>query len=105
MTLEVDVTVRREGFAVQAAFAARPGETLALLGPNGAGKSTVVSSLAGLLLPERGSIRLAERSLDDAGSGWHAPPEQRPIGVVFQGLRLFPHLSAADNVGSSCKTT
>ena len=96
MTLEVDVTVRRNGFEVAAAFEASSGETVALLGPNGSGKSTLVASIAGLLPPAAGTIAIADTILD--GDGGSVPPEERPIGVVFQHLLLFPHLSAIENV-------
>lgn len=98
MTLSVDITVRRGAFAVRAAFSADPGETVALLGPNGSGKSTLVTSIAGLLPPDEGRVALDGTALDDASSGLHVLAERRPVGVVFQELLLFPHLSALENV-------
>jgi len=98
MTLVVDVTARRGAFEVRAAFEAEAGRTVALLGPNGSGKSTLVSTIAGLLPPVEGTIALDDLVLDDAASREHVPPERRPIGVVFQDLLLFPHLSATENV-------
>jgi molybdate transport system ATP-binding protein len=92
MTLSVDITVRRGPFDVVTAFAAAAGSTVALLGPNGAGKSTIVRALAGLEDDIDGSIEL------DGTDITHLAPELRPIGVVFQDLRLFPHLSAVENV-------
>ena len=92
MTLSVDVSVSRGGFRVSAAFEAEEGETMALLGPNGSGKSTLVETLAGLIVPDEGHVALD--GIDLTGT---APPE-RPVGVVFQDLRLFPHLSAVGNV-------
>lgn len=94
--LVVDARVRRGAFQVDAAFEAGAGETVALLGPNGSGKSTIVAAIAGLLPPIGGRIELDGIALDADGS--HVPPERRPIGVVFQELRLFPHLSAIENV-------
>ncbi len=94
----MDATVRRGTFAVRVAFDAEAGETVAILGPNGSGKSTLVSSLAGLLPLERGRIALDGHVLDDPSSGVLAPPETRPVGVVFQDLLLFPHLSGLENV-------
>jgi len=96
--LSIDATVRRGAFSVTAAFEAEPGETIALLGPNGSGKSTLVAAIAGLEGPERGRIALDGDALDDGARGIHVPPEHRPIGVVFQGLLLFPHLTAVENV-------
>jgi molybdate transport system ATP-binding protein len=62
---------------------------VALLGPNGAGKTTTLRALAGLL-------PAGEATLD--GVPLAGPPQQRPIGVVFQDYLLFPHLSALENV-------
>lgn len=98
MTLAVDVSARRGAFEVRAAFEAAAGQTVALLGPNGSGKSTLVSCVAGLLPPTEGTIALDGMVLDDASGGAHVPPEVRSIGVVFQDLLLFPHLSATENV-------
>ena len=56
MTLSVDLTTRRGTFAVEAAFESPAGSTTALLGPNGSGKSTIVSSIAGLVPPEVGTV-------------------------------------------------
>ena len=98
MSLAVDVVVRRGGFEVEAAFVAERGETLALLGPNGSGKSTLVAAIAGLAPPERGRIALEGTTLDDVDHRAHVLPEHRPIGVMFQDLLLFPHLSALENI-------
>ncbi|HUL84009.1 MAG TPA: ABC transporter ATP-binding protein [Actinomycetota bacterium] len=92
MPLDVAVTVRRGTFAVDVAFSAQDGETVALLGPNGAGKSTVVEALAGLVPLEAGHVRLDGVSIDAL------PPERRPIGIAFQDALLFPHLSVLENV-------
>jgi molybdate transport system ATP-binding protein len=96
-SLSVDVSVHRGDFAARAAFEASTGETVALLGPNGSGKSTVVAAVAGLLPLDAGHVALGDLTLDDAAAGVSVPPEQRPIGVVFQDLLLFPHLSAVEN--------
>jgi molybdate transport system ATP-binding protein len=98
VTLHVDVTAARGAFEVRATFEAAAGQTVALLGPNGSGKSTLVSAIAGLLPPTKGTIALDGTVLDDAAGDSHVPPEKRPIGVVFQDLHLFPHLSATENV-------
>ncbi len=99
MSMAVDVRARRGEFEVRAAFEANEGETVALLGPNGAGKSTLVATLAGLEPPEDGTVTLDGAILDDAARGKHVPPQDRSVGVVFQDLLLFPHLSALENVG------
>jgi molybdate transport system ATP-binding protein len=98
VSLRVDAAAARGDFVVRAAFEATAGETVALLGPNGSGKSTLVSAIAGLVPPGEGTVVLDGLVLDDAAGGVHVPPEERPVGVVFQDLLLFPHLSALENV-------
>ncbi|CAN5514547.1 ABC transporter ATP-binding protein [soil metagenome] len=75
-----------------------PGEVLGLLGPNGAGKSTVLRTVAGLRPLDGGRVVLGDQVLDDPGAAVRLATEARPVGVVFQDLRLFPNLSARDNV-------
>lgn len=73
------------------------GEVLVVLGPSGCGKSTLLRLIAGLEHAQRGELRMGDEVLSAANS--FVAPEKRPIGMVFQGLALFPHLSVAGNVG------
>jgi molybdate transport system ATP-binding protein len=98
VTLDADVVVRRAGFELAATLRLTPGETVGLLGPNGAGKSTLLAALAGLLPLAGGRVVLDGEVLEDPRAGVRLPPERRGLGVVFQDLALFPHLSALDNV-------
>lgn len=99
--LVADAEVTRGAFTLRAAVTVAPGEVLAVLGPNGAGKSTLLSALAGLTPLSRGRVTLGGATLDDAGSGTFVEAAHRPVGVVFQDYRLFPHLSVLDNVAFS----
>ena len=71
------------------------GETLALVGRSGAGKSTLLKLINGLLLPERGSVRVEGRETRE----WNPFTLRRRIGYVLQEIGLFPHLDVARNVG------
>jgi molybdate transport system ATP-binding protein len=73
-------------------------ETVALLGPNGAGKTTALRALAGLAPLDTGRITLDGSVVDEPASNVWVAPYERSVGVVFQDLLLFPHLSALDNV-------
>ena len=67
-------------------------------GPSGAGKSTLLSALAGLLRPQQGRVVVGGDVLVDIEAGVFVPPHRRRVGLVFQSLALFPHLSVIDNV-------
>ena len=73
-------------------------ETFALVGPTGAGKTTVLRAIAGLLAPAEARIALDGRILLDTDAGVSVPPEDRRVGLVFQDLALFPHLTVGENV-------
>ena len=75
----------------------RPGEMLTVLGPSGCGKTTVLRLIAGLDTPDAGTIEIGGRRV--AGAGVAVPPERRRVGMVFQDVALFPHLSVRDNIG------
>lgn len=79
-------------------LALRPGEFVSVLGPSGCGKSTLLRCLAGLQTPQSGTIRFGERTVFEADSGVDLAPRARRIGMVFQDLALWPHLSAFENV-------
>ncbi|MDL5351359.1 ATP-binding cassette domain-containing protein [Microbacterium sp. zg-YB36] len=94
--LHIDIDVVRRGFRLQAAIEAAPGQTVAVMGPSGAGKSTLLDALAGFVRPSAGTIRVGDREV--SGHGVHVAPHRRGIVLLGQDPRLFPHLSARDNV-------
>jgi molybdate transport system ATP-binding protein len=96
--LEAELGYRVGGFALQLSLSVPAGSTHVLLGESGAGKTTVLRLLAGLLRTAPGRASLGGVLYDDAASGYHRPVQDRRIGYVFQQGRLFPHLSALENV-------
>ena len=87
--LEVDVSLSRGEFALEATFAAPTPGVTALFGRSGSGKTTVINLIAGLLLPDRGRIALDGAVLHDTSRSYSLPPQRRAIGYVFQDPLLF----------------
>jgi molybdate transport system ATP-binding protein len=70
-----------------------------LFGPSGCGKSTVLRALAGLVRPQEGHIVFGDQTWLDARRGVWCSPQMRQVGMMFQELALFPHLTVAQNIG------
>ncbi|MCP4715812.1 MAG: ABC transporter ATP-binding protein [Deltaproteobacteria bacterium] len=68
-----------------------------IFGPSGCGKTTVLRLIAGFIAPDMGSISIAGEPVSQSGC-IIKPPEQRNIGMVFQDLALWPHLSVEGNI-------
>ena len=73
------------------------GERVVLFGPSGCGKSTVLHLIAGLVIPDSGDILVNEELVATARKNLREP-EQRGIGMVFQDLALWPHMTVAENI-------
>ncbi|MDQ1124705.1 sulfate/molybdate ABC transporter ATP-binding protein [Microbacterium trichothecenolyticum] len=95
--LRARVRVRRRDFDVDIAIEAAPGETVAVMGRSGAGKSTLLGALAGLTPLDAGEISVGGRVLDRA-PGVRTDPMHRGVVLLGQDARLFPHLTARENV-------
>ncbi len=74
-----------------------PGEFTALYGPSGSGKSTLLLLAAGLLRPDRGTVRFDGRDLATMNSRESAAYRLRDVGFVFQAFHMMPGASALDN--------
>ena len=81
-------------------------EILTLLGPNGCGKTTLLNVLAGLSLPDSGSVYID----GDLAFGTcakktvHLTPSERKVGYVFQTISLFPHMKIQGNIAFGLKS-
>src|SRR5690349_1614690 len=96
MSIELENITKRYGTGVPAVenvtFKVDDGQLVALLGPSGSGKSTILRMIAGLLLPDSGSIRMHGQDMT------HVPTQKRNVGFVFQNYALFKHMTVAKNI-------
>jgi iron(III) transport system ATP-binding protein len=79
------------------------GKVVALLGHSGSGKTMLLRAVAGLETPYRGSIRIGEKVLYDAGKKVDLPAEARALGLVLRSYALWPHRTVFENVAYGLK--
>jgi len=91
------LVLRQGTFSLTADMGFAVGKVTALIGPSGAGKSTLLSAIVGFLPPVEGGIAWQGQDITDAAPG------VRPVSMLFQDNNLFPHLTAAQNVGLSLR--
>jgi spermidine/putrescine transport system ATP-binding protein len=68
------------------------GEFFSLLGPSGCGKTTLLRLIAGLDIPDEGSLEICGINASDVSA------HKRPVNTVFQSYALFPHMNVRNNV-------
>jgi multiple sugar transport system ATP-binding protein len=73
------------------------GEFLTLLGPSGCGKSTLLRLIAGLESPTKGRVIIDGENINKTAPG------DRNMAMVFQSYALYPHMTAAENIGTALK--
>ena len=78
-------------------FNMNSGEFVSVLGKSGCGKTTLIKSIAGLLDTDSGDIIIFDKNVAKL------PPERRQTVIVFQDLRLFPHMNVEDNIAFAMK--
>src|SRR5215813_4091284 len=70
----------------------RDGEFLIMVGPSGCGKTTTLNMISGLETPTSGEIVIGNTLVNDLDPG------ERGLGMVFQDLALFPHMTVFENI-------
>ena len=74
------------------------GEFFVLLGPSGSGKTTLLRCVAGLDIPDAGELTIDGTTVFSAEQAIWVPPEDRPLGMVFQSYAIWPHMTVFQNV-------
>lgn len=70
----------------------KDGEFVTLVGPSGCGKSTTLRMIAGFISPSEGAIEMNGQNISEL------TPDKRDIGMVFQSIALFPHMTVTENI-------
>jgi molybdate transport system ATP-binding protein len=101
MTIEVQFKLTRRNFSLEVQAAFPESGITALFGPSGCGKTTLLRCIAGLEPSVEGRLQVGDTIWQDERK--FLPPHKRPIGYVFQGAALFPHLSVRGNLNFALK--
>lgn len=97
--LTVDIKKELHDYTLE--FRLRHGEgCLGILGPSGCGKSMGLKSIAGLMKPDSGIIRLDDKTFYSSRDRISLRPQLRKTGYLFQSYALFPNMTVEENVGA-----
>lgn len=80
-----------------------PGDYIAIIGESGCGKSTLLNLIAGLDLPDSGTVTLGTRNITTLDDDARTRLRRRDIGFVFQAFLLLPYLTVLDNAALTLK--
>ena len=92
----VSVELQNKSILGDVSLQLHQGQIASILGPSGCGKTTLLRSLAGFQSISKGEIYVQEKLFSKAG--YSLAPEFRRIGMMFQDLALFPHLTVEQNI-------
>lgn len=93
---DVSVQIEQTQIIKNISFQVDKGDICCLLGPSGCGKTTLLRTIAGFQHPTHGDVQISGTTVASKHS--NVPTEKRKIGMVFQDLALFPHLTVAGNI-------
>ncbi|MEJ8570021.1 ABC transporter ATP-binding protein [Microbaculum marinum] len=79
-------------------FTVEEGAFFTLLGPSGCGKTTTLQCIAGLEVPDSGTIRMGETTVFSDRDRIMVPANKRRLGMVFQSYAIWPHMTVFENV-------
>ena len=93
----LSVSLEQDPILKDVSLSIRDGEFISLLGASGCGKTTLLKTICGILSAQSGTIRLGGEDITSLAS------HKRGTVVVFQDLRLFPHMTVAENIAFALK--
>ena len=94
---DINVELGKKHILKNVSLEVKTGQLISLLGSSGCGKSTLLKTVAGIIEPSSGDVHI------DGKSVLGVPVHRRGAVIVFQDLRLFPHMTVAENVEFALK--
>ncbi|MEN8907336.1 MAG: ATP-binding cassette domain-containing protein [Clostridiales bacterium] len=98
MNILVDIEKQFEEFYMKMKFNV-DGKNIGLLGASGSGKSMTLKLIAGLEKPDRGIIKIGNKTLFDSDKLINISVKDRKVGFLFQNYALFPNMTIRENIG------
>ena len=98
--LKVDILKELKEFDLDVDFELKKGR-LGILGPSGCGKSMTLKSIAGIVTPDEGIVRVItdeESTYFDSDKKINLKPQSRNVGYLFQNYALFPNMTVEENI-------
>ncbi len=100
--IDINISRQLEGaegrFSLVVKQSIEKGQLITLYGDSGAGKTSLLRILAGLMVPEKGQIKVDGQIWFDSTQGIHLKPGKRHIAMVFQDYGLFPNMTVRKNL-------
>lgn len=73
-------------------------EVVAFQGSSGSGKTTILDCIAGIKTPDKGIIKIDNKTVFSSSENINLPIKDRHIGYLFQNYALFPHMTVEENI-------
>ena len=99
MGIFIDVHKKLGNFTLNIRFASEA-KRIGILGASGCGKSMTLKSIAGIISPDAGTIRIGEQIVFDSGKKINVKPQNRRAGYLFQNYALFPNMTVEQNIAA-----
>ena len=99
---DVSVELQNKEIVKNVSLQLEPGQIASILGPSGCGKTTLLRALAGFQSISSGEIFIHKKLFSN--TNFKLAPEKRHIGMMFQDLALFPHLTVEQNIRFGLKS-
>ncbi|AML52660.1 ATP-binding cassette domain-containing protein [Falsihalocynthiibacter arcticus] len=100
--IDLKISIDRNAYHLNADISLPNQGITGLVGPSGSGKTSLLRVIAGLETPSSGRVQCGSETWFD-GMRKPVPASQRQVGMVFQDMRLFAHLTIRENLDLAAK--